>query len=302
MCLYPKLVPNPKYKPNKKNRGHPEQPRDGRLRWITASCGKCSECRRQKANEWKFRLSEELKKNEQVRFMTLTFSEEALSAFHNSDANEVAANAVKLFRKRWYKEFKKSLKYWLVTELGHDNTERLHLHGLFWTKIDIETIEKIWSYGWVDGGEYVNEKTTQYIVKYVHKIDEKHPEYVSKVFTSPGIGKSYIERSEVQRIHDQRQEFVKTPKGLKVGMPMYLKNKIFTEKEREDMWLKRLNKGIRYINGEKYDTTTKKGLHEFMNAIKYAQKTSEKLGNPANPWQKKKYQTTLEKIETFKNE
>lgn len=302
MCLYPKLVPNPKYKPNKKNGGHPEQPRDGRLRWITASCGKCSECRRQKANEWKFRLSEELKKGGKIRFITLTFSEKSLSTFHSSDANEVAGAAVKLFRKRWYKEFGKSLKYWLVTELGHDNTERLHLHGLFWTDIDIETIEKIWKYGWVDGGEYVNEKTIQYIVKYVHKIDEKHPEYVSKVFTSPGIGKSYIERSEVQRIHDQKQEFVKTPKGLKVGMPMYLKNKIFTEKEREDMWLKRLNKGIRYINGEKYDTTTKKGLQEFIKALQYAQKTSERLGNPSNPWHKKKYRTTLERIGTFRNE
>ena len=302
MCLYPKLVPNPKYKPNKKNGGHPEQPRDGRLRWITAACGRCSECRRQKANEWKFRLSEELKKGGQIRFMTLTFSEESLSTFHSSDANEVAGTAVKLFRKRWYKEFGKSLKYWLVTELGHDNTERLHLHGLFWTEVDIKTIEKIWKYGWVDGGEYVNEKTIQYIVKYVHKIDEKHPEYTSKVFTSPGIGKSYIERSEVQRIHDQKQEFVKTPKGLKVGMPMYLKNKIYTEKEREDMWLERLNRGIRYINGEKYDTTTKKGLREFMNALQHAQKTSERLGNPANPWHKKKYRTTLEKIGTFRDE
>ena len=83
---------------------------------------------------------------------------------------------------------------------------------------------------------------------------------------------------------------------------MYLKNKIFTEKEREDMWLERLNKGIRYLNGEKYDTTTKKGLREFMSALQHAQKTSERLGNPANPWHKKKYRTTLEKIGTFKDE
>ena len=40
---------------------------------------------------------------------------------------------------------------------------------------------------------YVNERTVNYIVKYLTKIDEKHKAYKSIVLTSPGIGKYYIE-------------------------------------------------------------------------------------------------------------
>lgn len=297
MCLFPKLVPNPRYKPNKRNKGHPPRPRDERLRWITAACGRCEQCRRQKANEWKFRLNIELQKGAPAHFMTMTFNEEALSTFHDSDANEVAAKAVKLFRKRWYKKFGKSLRYWLITELGHENTKRLHLHGILWTEQNCETIEKIWSYGWVDTGEYVNEESIGYIVKYVTKVDEDHPGYVSKIFCSPGIGKDYMKRSEIKRIHDDKQEYVKTPKGYKVGMPTYFKNKIFTERERENLWLEKLNKQIRYVNGNKIDVSTKKGMKEFLNALDHAQKESIKLGNPKNPWERIKYEKSLKNLE-----
>lgn len=300
MCLFPKLRPNPRYKPNKRNKGHPPRPRDERLRWITSACGKCEQCRKQKANEWTFRLNVELQKGKPAHFMTMTFSEEALSTFHNSDANEVAAEAVKLFRKRWYKRFGKSVRYWLITELGHDNTERLHLHGILWTEQDKETIEKIWTYGWVDTGEYVNSKTVSYIVKYVTKIDQDHPEFIGKIFCSPGIGKEYCERREVKRIHDARIEYVKTPKGFKVGMPTYFKNKIYSERERENMWLERLEKGQRFVNGMRFDTTTREGMKCYLNALEYAQRQSIKLGNLADPWERKSYEKSRKNLEIKK--
>lgn len=300
MCLFPKLVPNPRYKPNKRNKGRPPKPRDERLRWITAACGRCEQCRKQKANEWTFRLNIELQKGAPAHFMTMTFSEESLSSFHSSDANEVATEAVKLFRKRWYKKFGESVRYWLITELGHDNTERLHLHGIIWTDQDKETIEKIWSYGWVDTGEYVNSKSVSYIVKYVTKIDQDHPEFIGKIFCSPGIGKEYCQRSEIKRIHKDKIEYVKTPKGFKVGMPMYFKNKIYSERERENMWLERLEKGQRFVNGIKFDTTTRQGMKDFLNALEYAQKQSVKLGNLTDPWNRKSYEKSRKNLEIQK--
>ena len=47
MCLYPKLILNRKYLPNKKNGGIPPKCPDERLRYVTAACGKCYECRKQ---------------------------------------------------------------------------------------------------------------------------------------------------------------------------------------------------------------------------------------------------------------
>lgn len=300
MCLFPRLIPNPRYKANKKNGGIVPRPRDERLRWITASCGRCEQCRKQKANEWTFRLNIELQKGAPAHFMTMTFSEKTLDAFQCRDANEVATLAVKLFRKRWYKKYKQSLRYWLITELGHDNTERLHLHGILWTDKDCEEIEKIWSYGWIDTGEYVNSKSISYIVKYVTKIDQDHPEFIGKIFCSPGIGHEYMERPEAKRAHKNKEEFVKTPRGLKVGMPMYIRNKTYTERERENLWLERLNKEERYVNGIKFNTSTRKGMQDYLNALEFAQKRSIEVGNLKNPWSRKKYEKSRKNLEIQK--
>ena len=39
MCLYPKLILNRKYLPNKKNGGIPPKCPDERLRYVTSACG-----------------------------------------------------------------------------------------------------------------------------------------------------------------------------------------------------------------------------------------------------------------------
>ena len=52
MCLYPKLIKNKKYLPNKKNNWNPPKIKDPRTAYITAACGKCLECRKQKQREW----------------------------------------------------------------------------------------------------------------------------------------------------------------------------------------------------------------------------------------------------------
>ena len=52
MCLYPKLIPNKRYLPTKKNGGVPPVCPDERLRYVTAACGDCYECRKQKQRQW----------------------------------------------------------------------------------------------------------------------------------------------------------------------------------------------------------------------------------------------------------
>jgi len=88
----------------------------------------------------------------------------------------------------------------------------------------------------------VNEKTINYIVKYVNKIDVKHKEYQSKIFTSKGIGKNYVNREDKKRNVYKKGNTVetyRTRKGLEIGLPIYYRNKIYTEIENRKGRLRR---------------------------------------------------------------
>ena len=66
-----------------------------------------------------------------------------------------------------------------------------------------------------------------------------------------------------ERAHGSRAFPVqRTPEG----MPKYYKNKIFTEKEREKMWINNLNRGLLWVYGEKVkadDWRTIDNLREY---------------------------------------
>ena len=176
MCLYPKKVLNRKYLPNRKNGGIVPAISDENLRFVEIPCGNCMECMKKKSREWTVRLSEELKYNPNAYFITLTFNEESYNMLMNclirtgnydhSEINEIARLAVRRFLERYRKTHKKSIRHWLITELGHEGTERLHLHGIIWTN-HIDEIAWFWNYGFIWKGEYTNQQTINYIVKYV---------------------------------------------------------------------------------------------------------------------------------------
>ena len=63
--------------------------------------------------------------------------------------------------------------------MGGNGTEHIHLHGIIWTDKP-SMIKEVWKYGKTDIGEYVNEKTINYITKYITKTDFKHKEYQPK--------------------------------------------------------------------------------------------------------------------------
>ena len=202
MCLYPKLIKNRRYTVTKKNGGKIPPVFDERTLYVPIGCGKCIECMKQKKRNWQVRLLEEIKHDKTGKFVTLTFSEEALECLSkdvvikNMDSiieNEMATLAVRRFLERWRKKHKKSVKHWLITELGHNGTERIHLHGIIFTN-EIEDVKNLWKYGHIWVGEYVNEKTINYIVKYCNKLDIQHKGYIPKIMTSAGIGKKFIER------------------------------------------------------------------------------------------------------------
>ena len=79
MCLYPKLIKN------KKNGGMPPACPDERLRYVTAACGDCLECRQQKQRAWKVRMNEELRQEPNAYFLTLTITDENYAILNSNE-------------------------------------------------------------------------------------------------------------------------------------------------------------------------------------------------------------------------
>ena len=200
MCLYPKLIKNKKYTKNKKNGGVIPAVSDNRVLWVTAACGKCFECRKQKARAWQVRMSEELRENPNAIFVTLTISDESfeyiMDKYQIETNEECCKKMVRLFLERIRKETKKSIKHWFITEMGHKNTERYHLHGIMWGIGIDEIVKKNWKYGFVFIGSFVNEQTINYVVKYMLKKDKDHKEYNPTILCSAGIGAGYLNRKD----------------------------------------------------------------------------------------------------------
>lgn len=300
MCLYPVLIKNKKYEPNKKNGGKPPKPKDNRVLLVPVKCGKCMECRKAISREWQVRLQEEIKHDNTGQFVTLTFSEENIWKIQQelgpkADSNEICTYAIRRFLERWRRKYKKSVKHWLITELGHSSTERIHVHGLLFATYSSEDITSLWKYGIVWTGSYVNTKTINYIVKYVTKLDGDHEGFQGKIHCSPGIGKKYNKSFNAQQNgykQEKTDETYKLPNGAKVALPVYYRNKIYTEEEKEKLWLEKIDKGKRFVNGVRVDIRTSRGRDHFYRILGDAQRLNKRLGYGDRTWKKKKYEAS----------
>jgi hypothetical protein len=317
MCLYPTLIKNRKYTANKKNGGVVPPIKDKRTEYVPIGCQDCIECRKQKAREWQTRMQEEIKKHKNGKFVTLTFNNEQYSKLTEHPKikelegyprdNAIATVAVRYFLERYRKKYKKSIRHWLITELGHNGTENIHIHGILWTDQKLDEIEKIWNYGWIWKGKkkngktenYVNNRTVNYIIKYITKKDEIHKNYKSIILTTAGIGKNYIQSYNATNNKyngKQTNEAYRTESGHKLALPIYWRNKLYTEEQREKLWLIKLDKQTRYVCGEKIDIS--KGEDEYYKALKYHQQRNKKLGygNGQKTWEQTQYETQRRNI------
>lgn len=306
MCLYPKLIKNRKYIANKKNKGNPQRLTDPRIKYVAVGCGHCIECRKKKAREWQIRLTEEIKNDTSGKFVTLTFNEDALAKLRKdadtkeTEDNTTATLAVRRFLERWRKKYKKSIKHWLITEKGHQGSERIHLHGFLFTN-EVNDIEKIWQYGYVFVGKYVSNQTINYITKYVTKIDTDHKDFEGRILTSRGIGKSYLETIDAKMKAykgETTNDYYRLPNGKKISQPIYYRNHIYTDEQREKLWINLLDKNERYVLGTKIDVSTLEGEREYFRLLKQAQKYNKRLGygNDEKHWKKDSYKKSLKKI------
>lgn len=272
MCLYPVYGINPKYRPNKKNGGRPPKCTDQRLLYVPFKCGKCIECRKQKQREWRVRLSEELRENFGY-FVTTTFSDDGVKYLESktgmkweNNVNEIMTYAVRLFLERVRAATGKSMRHWFITELGEDKA-RGHLHGITFGQTSAALLKKHWTFGGVYIGTFTNEKSINYMTKYMLKVDLKHKDYTGIVLASKGIGSGYLKRGAGKwQKENYKQITVPTytfRNGTKMAMPKYYKDKLFTEEERQTMWLNNLERGYEYIGGERVDANDQESIENL---------------------------------------
>lgn len=359
MCLFNEFYKNKKYTATKKNGGIIPAVSDIRTLYVPIGCGHCIECRKQRAREWQVRLMEDIKEHTNGKFITLTFSTESLNKLikwvRDREArlkrdpfelpkgydldNAIATVAIRLFKERWRKHYGTVPRHWLITELGHKNTEHIHLHGILYTD-QIHMIDQLWQYGYVWKGKYekakktvytnwVGEDTINYMTKYVMKMDVIHQKYKPKIFSTPGIGKNYTHRYSHTEEHVQLQvnkktgerrwykvkvkkwklresgnyknnkyneketdESYRTRSGHKIALPIYWRNKIYNEHEKEQLWLHRLDKNERWVLGTRItDMDKREGELEYQMAVRIAQQHNSKLGyGKPNDWRREKYE------------
>ena len=172
------------------------------------------------------------------------------------------------------------------------------MHGIIFTD-NWQDIEKIWGYGYVWSGKivngrrinYVSERTINYITKYVTKVDLMHKYYRPVILCSPGIGANYTKSKDFERNKYKGKETKETytnRQGYKMSLPIYWRNKAYTEEEREQLWLQRLDKNERWVKGEKVAASN---YEEYIKMLKYHRRNDNETGygSPKN-WEAKKYE------------
>lgn len=177
---------------------------------ILAPCGKCYNCRVNRARDWTIRTIHEYSRPKFSRtfmyFLTLTYDDE-----HICD-NSLDYRHVQLFLKKLRKKFAcNELKFLCVGEYGF-KSNRMHWHLIifgFPKLVKYRVFHDLWSYGLVDAGLVRSYSSVSYLLKYCMK-EYKNPKIdylidgrIPPLFRcSKSFGKEYAEKNLDQFIAD----------------------------------------------------------------------------------------------------
>ena len=115
--------------------------------------------------------------------------------------------------------------------------------------------------------------------------------FKGKVLSSSGIGSGYVSRFDSSRNkykeNGNTNETYQFKNGVKVNLPNYYRNKIYTEEEKEKLWIEKLEQGYIWIMGEKVNA---RNPEEFSKCLEYYQARAIELGGAKKEdWEKSKY-------------
>nr|QJB19775.1 MAG: replication initiator protein [Microvirus sp.] len=220
---------------------------------IPVPCGKCPICLKRRASAWAFRLKQAYKLYPIAHFLTLTYAEAPIS---NNNFMTLVKRDFQNFIKRLRKAHPKGSKisYYAVGEYG-GQTWRPHYHAIIFN-VDSELIEKCWNKNSIPFDVFdphvkisgiagiwqadpdVNDANIAYVCKYlhkgrripIHKNDDRVPEFS---LMSKNFGLNYL-TPEIIRYHlaDPDRMYVTLEDGVKLAMPRYYRDRIYSEEQR----------------------------------------------------------------------
>lgn len=212
-------------------------------RHIPVPCGKCKKCLQNRANEWHFRIRQEVASSDiqKTAFVTLTYDNQNVTI---TDKGYMSLNwddvtkFMKRLRKAHYKRYGKKhrIKYYLCGEYG-GKTNRPHYHAIM-LNVDTDLIEDTWQLGEIHFGD-VQGASIMYTLKYMvkpgripmHENDDRVPE---KSRMSKGIGKKYLDNQEIIKWHneDKSRFYVQDVGNRKIRLPRYYRDKIYSDEDK----------------------------------------------------------------------
>ena len=165
------------------------------------------------------------------------------------------------------------MKHWCVTEKGHTNTRRIHLHGIFYAPNGMTQFKliNILRNNWIEtyrDWEILQRKNNKLRIK-IH--DKKrhgqsriHRESAMLTRSRRRIRKT--NREKTYRDWETKEDYY-TKQGTLIALPKYYKYKLFTEEQREQLWIYREESGEKYIGNFKIKVKDEES-EEYYNTLK----------------------------------
>lgn len=228
-------------------------------RTYSAPCGVCPNCKRNRINEWAFRLKQEEKRSGLADFICLTYETQHMPhvwvPYHKKNMGTLSTDHLKNFWKHLRQLEKRSgnnkkIKYYAAGEYGTENTMRPHYHAIIFNVDNKENYWKAWGKGMVDiDKDPAGIGSMAYTAKYIDKkslIHSDDPRQKQFSRMSQKLGDNYLTTAMVKyhRAKPTERNFVTYYDGVKQRMPDYYRKKIFSnvERHKQALWAEELAK------------------------------------------------------------
>lgn len=204
---------------------------------IPVPCGRCPQCKRRRVSQWVFRLLQEELVSISSFFVTLTYDTEYLPLNDRGFPTLIKSDFQKFMKRlrRAHVVGHKPIKYYACGEYGSKN-RRPHYHAILFNS-DLDKIHDAWPFGSVHVGD-VSNNSIAYVAKYIQKGTNKAP-FPGAIpefsLMSKGLGKNYI-NPQTEKYHkdDLSRNFVTTFGSFRVAMPRYYRDRILSDREKEE--------------------------------------------------------------------
>lgn len=218
---------------------------------VFVPCGSCMNCKKNRINQWVFRLQQEMKVSTDAKFITLTYADPYLPWTEPDENGEIFPTLKKEDLQKFFKRLRKQhdkrfgkqdlklvkngiplenkpIKYYAVGEYGTDEEgHRPHYHAILFNCRNLEVIEDAWGMGIVDSRK-VTTARMRYVAGYIHTSKKKpYPDsnqLEQYSVMSQGLGKNYLTKETLEAISKHGLNYVVNDDGHKIPLPRYYKD------------------------------------------------------------------------------